>query len=170
MFEIGDYVVNATNGICRIIEIVEMDLSGDKVLKPYFLLVPVDESSARVYIPVDTAQKRIRRAISRQEALAVIDRMDWIGETAVRSEKERENTYKEAIKSCDPEQLISILKTLCRRKRERLAQGKKCTAVDERYYKMAEKQLYAEFAFALGRSKNEMEELFAERVELCGQN
>lgn len=27
MFEIGDYVLNATNGICKISEIVELDMS-----------------------------------------------------------------------------------------------------------------------------------------------
>ena len=36
MFEIGDYVLNATNGICKISEIVELDMSGDKQLKSYF--------------------------------------------------------------------------------------------------------------------------------------
>ena len=39
MFEIGDYVLNATNGICKISEIVELDMSGDKQLKSYFLLL-----------------------------------------------------------------------------------------------------------------------------------
>ena len=42
MFEIGDYVLNATNGICKISEIVELDMSGDKQLKSYFLLRPVE--------------------------------------------------------------------------------------------------------------------------------
>lgn len=36
MFEIGDYVLNATNGICKISEVVELDMSGDKQLKSYF--------------------------------------------------------------------------------------------------------------------------------------
>ena len=39
MFEIGDYVLNATNGICKISEIVELDMSGDKQLKSYFFFV-----------------------------------------------------------------------------------------------------------------------------------
>ena len=55
MFEIGDYVLNATNGICKISEIVELDMSGDKQLKSYFLLRPVEEENDRVYIPVDNA-------------------------------------------------------------------------------------------------------------------
>ena len=164
MFEIGDYVVNATNGICQITEIVEMDLSGDKILKPYYLLVPVEEASARVYIPVETAEKRIRKAINQRQAMQVIDSVKQIDETRINTEKERELRYKEAIKSCDPEKLVSIIKTLYRRRQERMAQGKKSTAIDERYFKLAENHLYAELAFALGRQKDEMEDLIKERV------
>ena len=49
MFEIGDYVLNATNGICKISEIVELDMSGDKKLKSYFLLRPVEEQLSFVF-------------------------------------------------------------------------------------------------------------------------
>ena len=78
MFEIGDYVLNATNGICKISEIVELDMSGDKKLKSYFLLRPVEEENDRVYIPVDNADKRIRKVITQDEAKAVLDRVPEI--------------------------------------------------------------------------------------------
>ena len=39
MFEIGDYVLNATNGICKISEIVELDMSGDKKPVSYTHLI-----------------------------------------------------------------------------------------------------------------------------------
>ena len=97
MFEIGDYVLNATNGICKISEIVELDMSGDKQLKSYFLLRPVEEENDRVYIPVDNADKRIRKVITQDEALAVLDRVPEIEALAVNNEKERETRYKEAV-------------------------------------------------------------------------
>ena len=93
MFEIGDYVLNATNGICKISEIVELDMSGDKQLKSYFLLRPVEEENDRVYIPVDNADKRIRKVITQDEALAVLDRVPEIEALAVNNEKERETRY-----------------------------------------------------------------------------
>ena len=40
MFEIGDYVLNATNGICKISEIVELDMSGDKQAQVIFFTPP----------------------------------------------------------------------------------------------------------------------------------
>lgn len=165
MFNLGEFVVNASSGICEIKDVVELDMSGDKTLKSYYLLVPVDEQTAKVFIPVDNAGQRIRKVINSDEASKVIDEIPNISEIVVPNEKERELTYKNAIKSCEPEQLVGILKSLHRRKQERFAQGKKCTAVDERYFKLAESHLYAELAFALDKQKSEMSELISARIE-----
>ena len=123
MFEIGDYVLNATNGICKISEIVELDMSGDKQLKSYFLLRPVEEDNDRVYIPVDNADKRIRKVITQDEALAVLDRVPEIEALAVNNEKERETRYKEAVRSCEPDSVISLLKCLHIRNEQRAQAG-----------------------------------------------
>ena len=64
--------------------------------------------------------------------------------------KQREETYKEALRTCDYHAWVSIVKTLYQRKKERLAQGKKATAVDERYMKAAENGLYGELSLTLG--------------------
>lgn len=159
MFEIGDYVVNATNGICKINEIVELDMSGDKKLKSYFLLRPIEEEHDRVYIPVDNADKRIRKVITAEEAQSVIDRIPQIDELVITSEKERETKYKEAVRSCEPDTVVSLLKCLHNRNEERKRAGKKSTAVDERYWKMAENNLHAELAFVLEKDKQEMKEI-----------
>lgn len=165
MFEIGDYVVNANNGICKITEVVELDLSGGKTLKPYYLLVPMEETTAKVFIPVDNANNRIRKVINKEEAIDVIDRIPDIEETCIANEKERESKYKAAIKSCELNELVGIIKNLYHRQQDRLAQGKKSTAVDERYFKLAESHLYSELAFAMGRQKQEMQQLICDRLE-----
>lgn len=159
MFEIGDCVLNATNGICKISEIVELDMSGDKQLKSYFLLRPVEEENDRVYIPVDNADKRIRKVITQDEAQAVLDRVPEIEALAVNNEKERETRYKEAVRSCEPDSVISLLKCLHIRNEQRAQAGKKSTAVDERYGKMAEHNLNAELAFVLEKDKQEIKDI-----------
>ena len=150
MFEIGDYVLNATNGICKISEIVELDMSGDKQLKSYFLLRPVEEENDRVYIPVDNADKRIRKVITQDEAQAVLDRVPEIEALAVNNEKERETRYKEAVRSCEPDSVISLLKCLHIRNEQRAY---------ERYGKMAEHNLNAELAFVLEKDKQEIKDI-----------
>ena len=55
----------------------------------------------------------------------------------VNNEKLREQNYKEAVKANDPEALVAIIKMIYQRKEKRLAQGKKCTATDARYFQLA---------------------------------
>lgn len=43
--------------------------------------------------------------------------------------------------------------------------GKKNTATDERYFKLAEEYLYSELAFALDKNKNEMCKFIEETIE-----
>jgi CarD family transcriptional regulator len=165
MFEIGDSVVSTTNGICMITDIVDLDLSDNHQTKPYFLLVPFTEKNAKVYIPIDGAEKRIRRTMNREQAMDVIRLIGGTEELSVKNEKERELRYKEAIRSSDPLQLVMIIKNLHRRKAERLAAGKKCTSVDERYYKIATHNLHAELAFALDCTEAEVGRVIQEYVE-----
>ena len=60
MFEIGDYVVNATNGICQIKEVVKMDLpfvrerwSREKAIDYFRSEGELDKMRLLVYRPYD---------------------------------------------------------------------------------------------------------------------
>lgn len=157
MFKKGDFVVNANNGICEITDIVTMNMSGTD--KEYYLLVPINEQTAKVYIPVDTASQRIRLVMNKTDALELIESIKDIDEAYIENEKEREKTYKEALNSRDPKRLVGIIKTLYLRRQKRLDAGKKSTAVDDRYFKLAENHLHNELAFALERDKSEIPDL-----------
>ena len=50
------------------------------------------------------------------------------------------------------------------RKERRTAQGKKNTSVDEHFFKLAENNLYTELAFAIGREKDEMRQIIADKI------
>lgn len=162
MFKTGDFVINTNNGICEITDIMTMNLSGSK--KEYYLLVPIDEKTAKVYIPVDSAAQRIRLAMTKTDALDFIKKIKEIDETYIENEKEREKTYKEALASREPKRLVSIIKTLYLRRQQRVDAGKKNTAVDERYFKLAENQLHSELAFALSIDKKEVGELIVSNL------
>ncbi len=103
--------------------------------------------------------------MTKKEANALIKRIGKIEETTIEVEKQREQIYKEAIFSCDPERLVSILKTLHRRSEQRAAEGKKNTTVDERYYRLAEKNLHSELAFALQKDMAKIREMIMKQVE-----
>ena len=68
----------------------------------------------------------------------------------------REQNYKEAVRANNPEALVAIIKMIYQRKQKRLAQGKKCTATDARYFQIAENLLYMELGVALEKPKQEI--------------
>ena len=162
MFNKGNFVINANNGICEIQDIVTMNMSGTK--KEYYMLVPIEEKTAKVYIPVDTAEQRIRLTLTKNEANSLIQGIKDINETYIENEKEREKTYKEAIASRDPKRLVGIIKTIYVRRQKRIDAGKKTTAIDDRYFKIAENQLHGELAFALDVPKNEVAQLIISNI------
>ena len=163
MFEKGEYVVNSNNGICEIADIVAMDMGAGN--KEYYVLIPVDEKTAKIYLPVNIAEKRIRSAMNKNDAWRLIKEINAVDEALVENEKEREKLYKEALASREPKRLISIMKNLYVRRKKRLDEGKKTTALDERYFKLAENQLYGELAFALGVQKSEINQIIEQNIE-----
>ena len=165
MYEIGDYVIKANNGVCRVEDTLHPDLPNVDKNRLYYLLVPLDNKNSRVYVPIDTAENSLRRALSEEEAWEVIEKIPEVEAAWIANDKLREQTYKEAIHSCNPTALVSIIKNLYIRKKQRSEQGKKSTATDERYFKLAEDNLYAELAFALGKEKNQMRQIIAETIE-----
>lgn len=166
MFKIGEYVVYGMNGVCRVEEIGPMSLSGIDSNKVYYTLLPLYTKGSRVFTPVDNQKVVMRPVISKQDACNLIDEMKNVEQIEVADDKHRELAYKEALKSCDCRELIRIINTVVKRKEERLAQGKKMSACDERYLKQAQDSLYGEFAVSLKMEKDEVEDYIEHRITL----
>ncbi len=164
MFEIGDVVVRANKGICEVQDITRMDVTGADPNKLYYVMVPVLDRGAKLFIPTEIGDKSYRYAMSKDEAEDIIRRIPEIEEDWIDSYKHREDNYKEAIKSNNPEQLVGIIKSIYVRKQDRLTKGKKSLAVDDRYFKLAEDLLYSELAFAIGCKKDEIPEMIEEKI------
>lgn len=166
MFKIGEYIVYGMNGVCRVEEIGPMNLSGIDSNKEYYTLSPLYTKGSRVFTPVDNQKVVMRPVISRQDACDLIDEIKSVERIEVADDKHRELAYKEALKSCDCRELIRIINTVLKRKKERLAQGKKMSACDERYLKQAQDSLYGEFAISLKMEKDEVEDYIEHRITL----
>ena len=163
MFQIGEYVVHITGGICQITEIAPLNIPGADKDRNYYVLNPIKPKGGKVFVPTDS-EKAIRQVMTDKEAWKLIDEIPNIKEKIVENEKLREACYKEAIRSCDCRELIGIIKSLHTRRNQRLAEGKKTTATDYKYYKLAEENLFSELAFAIGRERDEMPQLIEDRV------
>ena len=149
-YEIGDLVSKPVTGICKIEDIL--------------YLTPQDEKNNKIYVPVSNSDSRLRLCLTKEEAWNLIKRIPEIPTAWINNEKMREQNYKEAVKANDPEALVAIIKMIYQRKQKRLAQGKKCTATDARYFQIAENLLYMELGAAIGKPKKEVCETIIEYI------
>lgn len=164
MFKVGDHVVKSNTGICRIEDIVFLDMRGDGE-KQYYVLLPVDDARAKLFVNVEADRTKVRPVMTKDDAKAFIDKIENIKAVWIANDKLREQKYKEAFRSNEPEALVGVIKNLYLRGRARLAEGKKIAATDEKYFKMAEQALYSELAFSLEIKKDEIEALITETIE-----
>lgn len=165
-FEKGEYVVYGNKGVCLIEDITHVDIPGVDKDRLYYIMRPRQSKSGTVYLPVDSTKAVIRRVMSEQEARQLLDEIPDIEQLLVTNEKKREDNYKEALKTCSCRAWISVIKTLRRRRKERLDAGKKFTALDERYLRCAEQELYGELSVALGVPEAEMDSYIKNHIEM----
>ena len=164
MFEKGEYVVYGSKGVCRIQDITNIDIPGVDQKRLYYIMHPVQNSEQTLYLPTDSTKAIIRRVMTKEEANRLIHDIPSIENLDVPNEKQREARYKQALHGCRGRDWISILKTLHQRKEERLAAGKKVTALDERYLRVTEQALYGELSVVLGIEKEHMHDYIQEQI------
>lgn len=162
MFQVDEYVIHMTGGICKVKAIEPLNMSGADKDRDYYLLVPIKERGSKVYVPTDN-ESAIRRVYTPEEARKLIDDIPLIDEIMIENEKLRETRYREVIKSCDLRDLVGIIKNLNGRRLRRISEGKKSTATDDKYYKIAEENLYSELAFALNIQRDELKKVISQK-------
>ena len=165
MFQKGEYVVYGNSGICEVVDIGVMNIPGAAKGKIYYTLLPVYSNGSRIYTPVDNDKIAMRRALSKEEALAFVEQIPEIQPLWVSDEKKREEIYSQEMKTCNHIEWTKIIKTLYLRQKSRLEGGRKLASVDERYLKMAEDSLYGELAVALDIEKSDVEKFISSHIE-----
>ena len=165
MFEIGEYVVYGIKGVCRIEDITHIDISGADKNRLYYVLSPLEDANGKIYAPTDNQKITMRKVITKEEANQLIRELPEIELLWISDDKQREAKYKEVMRTCDYRSWVSIVKTLYLRKKERTAQGKKVTSLDERYMRAAENELYSELSLTLGIPRDQMEGYIKEKLQ-----
>lgn len=165
MFKIGDYIVHGRNGVCKVEDITHIDISGADKNQLYYTLVPMKSVGSKIFYPVDSNKVIMRSVVTKEEAEDIVAEIKEIEPMWIENDRQRELKYKEAIGSCDCQQLICIIKTLYERNKERVAQGKRITYVDDKYLKEAKENLYDEFSVALGIDKDDVESYIQKHIK-----
>lgn len=153
MFKKGDYIVYGSSGACLVTDVTKLNIPGCDRKRKYYVLRPVNTDRSVIYSPVDNDKVIMRDVMSREQAEEVLDEIPDIEQLTVKSEKLREEQYKDVIKSSNVRDCIGMMKTLLSKRKKRIQQGRKFTTVDERYLRETHDILSNEFSIALGEDK-----------------
>ena len=162
MFDIGDYIVYGHNGICQIVDITHPDITGADTDRLYYVLVPEKTKEGKLFCPADNDKIVLRKVISAEEAKDILHEARDIEPMSIANDRMKDDSYKQVLKNSDLRQWIQFIKALLIRKKEREDSGKKITATDERYLKIAEEGLCSELAIATGENKEQIKQLILE--------
>lgn len=165
MFEKGQNVVCSNKGVCVVEDITTLNISGVDKERMYYILKPLYMAGSTVYVPVDAAPDTMRGVMDREEAEAMIQSIPQIPPIETANDKLLEQEYRSCMKTNRSEEWIRIIKTIYLRKQKRLEAGRKVTAVDAKYDKLAEDNLYGELAVSLQMPKESVEAYIFEEMD-----
>lgn len=165
VFQKGEYVVSGNKGVCVVDDITTLDISGVDKEREYYILKPVYMAGSTVYVPVDTADNSMRRVLSREEADKLISEIPEIPLISISNDKLLEQEYRGCMKTNDCAEWIRIIKTIYLRKQKRIEAGRKVTAVDAKYFRLAEDNLYGELAISLQMPRGEIEDYITREID-----
>lgn len=164
MFEVGDYVVYDSYGVYQVDSIGNLNMSGIPKDKIYYTLVSPYVKDAKIYSAVDNQKVIMRAVMSKNEAMDLIASIKDVDLLEIGEEKKRNEVFDVALKTYDCRDLVKIIKTLYIRQERKLAEGKKNTAGDDKYFRIAEDRLYGELAIALDMDRKDVKEYVEKKV------
>ena len=164
VFNIGDKIVYGSEGVFFVSEYTTspLDKADERV---FYVLRPAHGSENNIIVtPSEGGMTSMRRVMSREEAISLIDRMHEIDEVEVVNERGRRDAYRAVMGGGRGEDFVSIIKTVRRRRAEFLAQTRRLSETDTDFEGRAKNCLLGELAVALDIPHAEVERFIEERI------
>ena len=87
MYELGDYIIYGNHGVCRVEDIGSLDISGvDNSIECY---TSTCFEGKHIYTPVDNDKVSMRKVITNEEALELIERIPETPLLCIENDKQR---------------------------------------------------------------------------------
>lgn len=153
-YEVGTYVSHKSEGICKIISII--DINGSS----FYKLESKNNFHNIVYSPVDKEEQPFRDLITKEEITQLLDYMKSIKNFNVDSSKKRRETFKEFLYSNDPKKLIYLFKSLYLYKILKEEKNQILSQEDKFIYKKAHSLLNDEFSLVLNLDSSDVNKFF----------
>lgn len=156
MYSVGEYVVYGNKGVCEVKNVGPIDIPGMSADRTYYTLMQLGSRGSTIFVPVDKEDSGLRKVISKNDAYVLIDEVPSMKPVWIQNDKEREQLFTNILRTADIKGLIEMIIVLYQRRERRIADGKKATSTDERYFHAAEDILYGELGVSLGVEKDKV--------------
>ena len=170
MYQIGDFVMYGSTGACRITDISNTSLPGEKKKELYYKIVPVFQNCT-IYAPVNSDKVFMRPIISKEEAEALIDSIPAMKASAYEGHASKDLTehYEKSIQTHDCRELVELTMSIYEKMKNARNTHHKIGVIDTKYMKRAEERLFEELSVALGVDKENIAHYIEERVAMCAE-
>lgn len=168
MFKVDDYIMYGMTGVCKVKDI-ENRKNRAREEKQYYVLNPISSNTTVIRIPVDNEIIIMRPILSKEEVndliYSISDNEDqWAEALWIEDERERSKDFNLALKSCNCNEWIKLITTICSKKKEKKVEGKKLATSDDNVMKAAEKLLNEEFSVILNITPEEVPSYIANNI------
>lgn len=165
-FNIGDNVVYAGNGVCRITEIKDMSFFDEAPQKYYVLEPYFTKQASTMYVPLDNEflVSKLSYVITRDEAMNLIKTLkscktEWIEDRNV-----RKDTFNSVVVRGTREEIMVVIKTILDQQQKIAEEGKRLNMQDEKVLTEAMNRINNELALVLDMSPEDVPDFVRENA------
>lgn len=165
MYKIGDFIIYGNNGVCKVVDIGKINISGISKNNNYYNLSPINENG-NIFVPVDTSVF-MRNISTYEEVQKVIELIPLIKKTEYNEKNVRllQTHYTKLLQSHECIDLLTILAITDNKKSMLKKNGKKLGQIDDKFMKIARGLIDDEFSVVLGIDREDVEAYIKEKIE-----
>ena len=167
-FEVGQYVVYGTNGICIVDSIEMMSFTSEMPKEMYYVLRQHRHSETCFFVPLKNEElvSKLREPMRREDIEDMLmglsdDDVKWVNDRRARGDY-----FKSILSEGVGGHLLNMIICIYEKKRELARQGKKLSVTDTTTLRSAEKLVEEEFAWALGMDPQDVPAFIRKRLHI----
>jgi len=165
VFNVGDIVFYSSTGVCEVISIGDPGV-GLPTHVDYYTLQPLSKNHREmIYVPTDT-KAFMRYALTSSRVQEYIETIKDIQPAypESRNPKAIQDFYQSMMQTYDSINLLQVIVSLTLKKREMARRNKSLNQTQTNFLKRAQEMVYNEFAFALGKSSDEIAQIIENSI------
>ena len=167
-FEVGQYVVYGTNGICIVDSIELMSFTAGAPKETYYVLRQNKHSETRFFVPLknEALVSKMREPMRREDIEDILmglsdEDVKWLNDRRARGDY-----FKSILSEGVSGHLLSMITCIYEKKRELAKHGKKLSVTDTTTLRSAEKLVEEEFAWALDMDPQDIPAFIRKRLHI----